>query len=111
MFKPDDFIKINGFSNDYWGWGAEDDDLAKRLRFYGIKLVRRTGTYRDIEIGKSDQYVAADTKRALNPQYSANKNRVWNIDYDYQKDGLNTLNYELTKTQHHATHKHYVVEL
>lgn len=27
---PDQYRKMNGFSNQYWGWGREDDDLWKR---------------------------------------------------------------------------------
>jgi len=23
--------KTNGFSNDYWGWGGEDDDFSARF--------------------------------------------------------------------------------
>ncbi|CAF0863315.1 unnamed protein product [Brachionus calyciflorus] len=29
--RPDKYEKINGFSNEYWNWGAEDDDLAFRM--------------------------------------------------------------------------------
>ncbi len=31
MFPIDLFKKVNGYSNEYWGWGFEDDDLLMRL--------------------------------------------------------------------------------
>ncbi|VDK43914.1 unnamed protein product [Anisakis simplex] len=34
------FIRINGFSNDYWGWGGEDDDLSTRVSLKGYKISR-----------------------------------------------------------------------
>lgn len=30
MFEKTLFNKVNGFSNNFWGWGAEDDDLYRR---------------------------------------------------------------------------------
>ena len=30
MFPIDLFKKVNGYSNEYWGWGFEDDDLLLR---------------------------------------------------------------------------------
>ena len=31
MFPSPTFKRVNGFSNEYWGWGFEDDDLLMRL--------------------------------------------------------------------------------
>jgi hypothetical protein len=38
--NKDDFIKVNGFPNDFWGWGGEDDALSNRLRINNISVVR-----------------------------------------------------------------------
>ena len=37
MFTKENFAKVNGFSNLFWGWGAEDDDLYRRycLTYFG----------------------------------------------------------------------------
>jgi hypothetical protein len=31
LFPIDLFKRVNGYSNEYWGWGFEDDDLLMRL--------------------------------------------------------------------------------
>ena len=30
LLKPKEFVKVNGFSNQFYGWGGEDDDMFKR---------------------------------------------------------------------------------
>ncbi|XP_003742725.1 beta-1,4-N-acetylgalactosaminyltransferase bre-4 [Galendromus occidentalis] len=32
--------KVNGFSNEFWGWGGEDDDMSARIRYYKLKITR-----------------------------------------------------------------------
>jgi len=39
-FKGTVYKKINGFRNDYWGWGIEDRDLYYRSKFYNINIIR-----------------------------------------------------------------------
>jgi hypothetical protein len=38
MFPIEDFEKINGYSNKYWGWGFEDDDLLYRCKINELDL-------------------------------------------------------------------------
>lgn len=37
------FEDVNGFSNVYFGWGGEDDDMFKRIRHRNWKVLRYTG--------------------------------------------------------------------
>jgi hypothetical protein len=41
----DDFVRVNGYSNDYWAWGFEDVDLLERIRLAGLGWSRRPGTF------------------------------------------------------------------
>uniref|UniRef100_A0A3B4F8G8 Beta-1,4-galactosyltransferase n=1 Tax=Pundamilia nyererei TaxID=303518 RepID=A0A3B4F8G8_9CICH len=43
----DQFWKINGFPNAFWGWGGEDDDLWNRVQYADLNVTRPEG-----EIGK-----------------------------------------------------------
>jgi hypothetical protein len=44
-FNRADFERVNGYSNDYEGWGYEDDDLRTRCQYAGLTLDFRDGTY------------------------------------------------------------------
>uniref|UniRef100_A0A674GRZ3 Beta-1,4-galactosyltransferase n=1 Tax=Taeniopygia guttata TaxID=59729 RepID=A0A674GRZ3_TAEGU len=37
------FKKINGFPNAFWGWGGEDDDLWNRVQYAGYNVTRPEG--------------------------------------------------------------------
>lgn len=49
LFSVEDFKKVNGFSNKYWGWGFEDDDLLLRCSKHNLGLneikVKNQGDY------------------------------------------------------------------
>ena len=39
-FRKDHFKLVNGYSNAYWGWGGEDDEMAERIKDKGLKIHR-----------------------------------------------------------------------
>jgi hypothetical protein len=40
LFPLEQFKEINGYSNEYWGWGFEDDDLFARSKTAKLKLFK-----------------------------------------------------------------------
>ena len=39
------FRTVNGYPNEYWGWGFQDKDLKERFTRSGIGTLRRKGTF------------------------------------------------------------------
>lgn len=48
MFNRADFLRVNGFSNQYVGWGFEDTDLLLRCRAMGLAIEHRDGTFNSL---------------------------------------------------------------
>ena len=85
IFNNEDYIKINGFSNEFWGWGGEDDDLLNRIKSVNYGIYRKSGNFKSL-------YHKPNGPKHNN--YKDNVTRCRTI-YDYQSEGLNTLNYEI----------------
>ncbi|XP_021362096.1 beta-1,4-galactosyltransferase 7-like isoform X1 [Mizuhopecten yessoensis] len=43
LMTREQYEKVNGMSNKFWGWGAEDDDLALRILHHGFKTIHPLG--------------------------------------------------------------------
>lgn len=49
-FRPDDYVKCNGYPNDCWGWGLDDEELGLRMAEAGLRVVKPScGTYSDLD--------------------------------------------------------------
>ena len=56
MFTKEDFKTINGFSNDYWGWGFEDDDLLIRCIESDLEVDKQISGEGDIKTFESFKF-------------------------------------------------------
>jgi len=82
------FELINGCSNSFWTWGAEDDNLYNRLNKNGLTLHRHA-----IEIAR---YKMLSHRKVESGETFKKRNSRLQESYNYIKDeGLNTLKYEV----------------
>lgn len=78
------FKKANGFSNKFYGWGGEDDDMYGRIQQMGLTVVRfdpRVATY--VMLSHS----------SLSP--SKNRYLILEENRDGSEDGLSNLSYHI----------------
>ncbi|XP_064469358.1 beta-1,4-N-acetylgalactosaminyltransferase bre-4-like [Ornithodoros turicata] len=80
--------RVNGYSNIYWGWGAEDDDMSRRLRSSGHTIHRYS-----CSIGR----YASLHHTAVEPN-SGRATILDKWDSRTRKDGLNSLKYKIVDT-------------
>uniref|UniRef100_A0A914W5U0 Galactosyltransferase C-terminal domain-containing protein n=1 Tax=Plectus sambesii TaxID=2011161 RepID=A0A914W5U0_9BILA len=75
------FMKVNGYSNSYWGWGGEDDDLGKRIISKGYSIERPDSVQGAMTMIRHVQREATQPKLVLS--------LVSNATLRMTKDGLN----------------------
>jgi hypothetical protein len=89
MFSRKSFLKVNGYSNEYWGWGAEDDDILYRCHLAGLQVQRQTpGILKSLN----------HDRKIDNDAYMKNMERIremWSKKLEWEKEGLNSCKYSV----------------
>ncbi|XP_059093438.1 beta-1,4-galactosyltransferase 4-like isoform X2 [Tigriopus californicus] len=83
--KPAQYIKINGYSNRFFGWGGEDDDVQKRITKIGLE-------WRHVDL-KTGRYFTLGHKKAI--PNSRRFDLLRNIEEIMLIDGLNSIQFTL----------------
>lgn len=110
LFDKQSFKKINGYSNEFWGWGAEDDDLRNRCANETIQLSRRICTFDSLYHKPNGDTgggcVSEDTLK--------NRKRLKLLEKSpnyYKGEGLTSLNFEKTLEKQHEQYTLIKVKL
>ncbi|XP_076869404.1 beta-1,4-galactosyltransferase 3 [Brachyhypopomus gauderio] len=101
---PLHYLKMNGFPNNYWGWGGEDDDIGIRVSLAGMVISRPSlnmGRYKMIK-HKLDQGNEVNPKRF---NMLAKTKQTWKL------DGMNSLEYEVLSRQHRPLYTNITVNI
>ena len=86
-FTEDAFLTCNGFSNNYRGWGGEDDDLFTRTKLNNIRTKFELHRYKSLK----------HEKQPITSEYKANKERLNRTQHTWEFDGLNSLRYKIVE--------------
>ncbi|XP_028403020.1 beta-1,4-galactosyltransferase 4-like [Dendronephthya gigantea] len=102
-FTREHFEKMNGYSNLYWGWGAEDDDAYQRIRAAGYSLTRpRSDVGRYIMLKEHHFRDKPGGNRYILLKTAAKR---------MYTDGLNTVQYKVLKKTEYPLYTHILAKL
>ncbi|CAM9680664.1 unnamed protein product [Bubo scandiacus] len=99
----DQFSKVNGFSNNYWGWGGEDDDLRIRVEMQKMRVVRPSA---DVA-----RYTMIFHKRDHGNEENGERMKLLRqVSRTWKTDGLNSCSYKLLSVEHNPLYVNITVD-
>ncbi|NXT77749.1 B4GT4 galactosyltransferase, partial [Zapornia atra] len=99
----DQFSKVNGFSNNYWGWGGEDDDLRIRVEMQKMRVVRPSA---DVA-----RYTMIFHKRDHGNEENGERMKLLRqVSRTWKTDGLNSCSYKLLSVEHNPLYTNITVD-
>ena len=95
-FNKQMFNRINGYPNNFWGWGGEDDELFNRTRkFFNIMKVQK-GSIRDLEEMNLEEKL--DYLRENDLKFMQKREALAEHEKTWKNNGLNTLKFRKIST-------------
>ncbi|XP_071451995.1 beta-1,4-N-acetylgalactosaminyltransferase bre-4-like [Hetaerina americana] len=95
------FRKVNGFSNMFWGWGGEDDDMANRIKYHHFHISRYPANIARYKM-------ISHKKEKANPK---RYDYLYSGQNRFKTDGLSSLRYERKDMQKQRLYTWIYVEL
>lgn len=101
-FNANHYKAVNGFSNLYWGWGGEDDDICGRVLKIGLKIQRLP-----LFIGR---YTMNRINHKVSDGPNPNRYKLLKKSSDrMMADGLNSVEYEIKKVIRYKLYTHIII--
>ncbi|NWX82860.1 B4GT4 galactosyltransferase, partial [Nothoprocta pentlandii] len=97
------FSKVNGFSNNYWGWGGEDDDLRIRVEMQKMRVMRPSP---DV----ARYTMIFHTRDQGNEENRERMKLLRQVSRTWKTDGLNSCSYKLLSVEHNPLYINITVD-
>lgn len=103
--SANDYQRINGYSNSFWGWGGEDDQLYQRTRSANLNVTRAF----DGNVSQVVHYKTLSHRKATpNPDRMLVLKKGWT---NFKTDGLVDLRYTRLELKLKPLYTHIVVDI
>jgi hypothetical protein len=115
LVQAQQFVRANGFSNTYWGWGYEDVDLRERLLRHGFAHTHRDGEFRSLphvdlaknpDGGQSD--ISKKNQAIFISRWFDRRGESWVrrpvMNGEWLRDGLNNLSFKIVSPRRALAH-------